>query len=542
MNYREKTWMKIPDPVPPEQIRGEYHADIVILGGGHAGTAVALAALEAGATVILLEQQTEAGFRAFGAQFGALNSKFAQERGAPVYDPLDFMEDYLHRSLNRANPFLIRQYAHHSGETLDWMLAHLPESIRDRVRLFMGRMPKHYSGLSNGFRTFLGTAMFPNVEPNGTIPPGPPLSLTPSVKALHKQIIDLGGTIRYGLSCHDLIMENGAVVGAIGRNYKHEYWRFLAGKGVVLATGDFSGNKEMVMDQLQELAELTDYGARYPFVPGGRKGAGIQLGLLAGGQMEPGPKGGMWACVRGGGGPMDGSACLRLNCNGERFTNEGIYGYWGAGLQGARQPDGPIVTLWDANWREELEYQAMDHTNVDLGDPLTMELRTLQMEEAAQKGCCDTGGLPPGRAAAPNLLFAAQSLPELADKLGYSGQARTVFLEEVRRYNQLCALGRDEDFCKDPNLLHPIVSPPFFGYREETPAVGTLMVTVCGLVVDRWQQVLDSGGQPIQGLYATGNCSGGRFPMMYTTPISGISIGMAYTLGRVLGTHLAQQK
>ena len=63
------------------------------------------------------------------------------------------------------------------------------------------------------------------------------------------------------------------------------------------------------------------------------------------------------------------------------YTNEGIMGYWGAGLQGARQPKGAIYTVWDSNWREELEYQTLDHTALEPSgaDMITRQLR--QVEE-----------------------------------------------------------------------------------------------------------------------------------------------------------------
>jgi predicted oxidoreductase len=73
--------------------------------------------------------------------------------------------------------------------------------------------------------------------------------------------------------------------------------------------------------------------------------------------------------------------------------------------------------------------------------------------------------------------------------------------------------------------------------------VGFLMVTVCGLVVDEHQQVIaKADDEPIPGLYATGNCSGERFPILYTTPVAGVSIGIAITLGRIVGDYVARNK
>ena len=45
--------------------------------------------------------------------------------------------------------------------------------------------------------------------------------------------------------------------------------------------------------------------------------------------------------------------------------------------------------------------------------------------------------------------------------------------------------------------------------------------------------------EPIAGLYATGNCCGGRFGFQYTTSIPGQSISIAQTLGREVGYTVA---
>ena len=47
------------------------------------------------------------------------------------------------------------------------------------------------------------------------------------------------------------------------------------------------------------------------------------------------------------------------------------------------------------------------------------------------------------------------------------------------------------------------------------------------------------GFEPIKGLFACGNNSGGRFPMGYNGIMNGVSIGMCLTLGYTLGEYLA---
>jgi len=53
---REK-WAVKPETLSPDQAEMIYEADIVVIGAGHAGTCAARAAAEAGARVIVLEQQ-----------------------------------------------------------------------------------------------------------------------------------------------------------------------------------------------------------------------------------------------------------------------------------------------------------------------------------------------------------------------------------------------------------------------------------------------------------------------------------------------------
>ena len=149
---------------------------------------------------------------------------------------------------------------------------------------------------------------------------------------------------------------------------------------------------------------------------------------------------------------------------------------------------------------------------------------------------------PPGAKKGPsNYLACADTIETLADRLGVTGSDRENFIASVARYNELAHKGKDEDFAKDPRQLHPIEKPPFYAFCENERKVGFLMVTVAGLVVDEHQQVVSrTDDEPIPGLFATGNCSGERFPIMYTTPVAGVSIGIAITLGRIVGDYVAR--
>ena len=136
--------------------------------------------------------------------------------------------------------------------------------------------------------------------------------------------------------------------------------------------------------------------------------------------------------------------------------------------------------------------------------------------------------------------WAANTLEELFQYMGLTETQQAAFKAEIEKYNTYCANGDDEDFGRDPKMLLSVTKPPFYGMysAEEKPMVGT--VTLNGLVIDEDQKVLDANYNPIVGLYATGNNSGGRFAVQYSTPMPGLTLGMAMTLGRVLGKELAE--
>jgi len=119
-------------------------------------------------------------------------------------------------------------------------------------------------------------------------------------------------------------------------------------------------------------------------------------------------------------------------------------------------------------------------------------------------------------------------------------------MAEIKRYNELCEKGVDEDFGKDPRILKvtALKDPLFYATVGTYKGVGTFglsagMGATSGLDTDAEGRVLDSNFKPIKGLYAAGNNAGGRFCTIYQSPIAGVSIGMALTEGFMLGERLA---
>lgn len=143
------------------------------------------------------------------------------------------------------------------------------------------------------------------------------------------------------------------------------------------------------------------------------------------------------------------------------------------------------------------------------------------------------------------IVTTAESLAELAEKIGVPAAN----LEEtVRHFNDMAAKGKDEDFAKGdsaydryygdpankPNpCLGPLEKPPFYAFRLVPGDLGTKG----GVVTDANARVLDADGNPIPGLYATGNNSASVMGHDYAG--AGATIGPAIVFGYLAAKHIA---
>ena len=138
-----------------------------------------------------------------------------------------------------------------------------------------------------------------------------------------------------------------------------------------------------------------------------------------------------------------------------------------------------------------------------------------------------------------DVVAKGETIEELADNLGLTGEVRENFIASVNRYNEVCEAGRDDDFRRAAEGLFPVKEGPVYAVKT-TPTIGSTMVTMGGLLTDGEQNVIDANMDPIPGLYASGNTCGRRFGNEYFTPIPGISLGMAIVLGRECGKSVAK--
>ena len=518
----------------PEEIRDTdavMQAGIVIIGAGHAGTCAARAAAERGASVIVIEQQDRKKQWVLGVgEIGHINSRWQRKRGIAPVDIDEFVQDWQTRTGNRSSYRLIRRYAQNCGACFDWLLeGTLTEEEQEGIHAMMHPASPNYPRTLNGFHSYPGTPRM-----------GMEL-MTKAVKKSQEIAEKNGARFLFAARALQLVREGDRVTGVIARGRDGTLVRIDASKGVVLAAGDYSRNEAMCRDLLAESADLIDAG---DWSGHGWDGSGILMGLWAGGRLEPRPHAGQGGNYSFPGFDLIGSAAtLRVNCHGKRYSDEGFGTHVLAALPGARQPNGMLWGIFDDNIEDQLTFQQINHGAFDYSDP--RELEKLRRHLAAARENMGRRYDYRDKAGDVRPLYCAMTLEELAACLFEKEEERETFLSETARYNELCSRGKDEDFGKDPHLLYPIRKAPFYacGNRKDSEKPFgqslKLLVTVSGLMIDENQQVLGRDFEPIPGLYASGNCSGGRFGFQYTTSVPGQSISMAQTLGRELGYYLA---
>ena len=127
----------------------------------------------------------------------------------------------------------------------------------------------------------------------------------------------------------------------------------------------------------------------------------------------------------------------------------------------------------------------------------------------------------------------ADTLEELAEKLNIPVDN---FVASVQRYNELCAKGVDEDYGKEAHRMTPVDTAPFYGVRT----CAWHLTTLNGVRINTDMQVIREDGTAIEGLYATGDATGGFFATTYPNLFTGLACGRTMTFGRRAAKRVAE--
>lgn len=167
------------------------------------------------------------------------------------------------------------------------------------------------------------------------------------------------------------------------------------------------------------------------------------------------------------------------------------------------QPCRESVCIWGANYAEDAApwHTFGQHNGDDPVDPATI---VQGWEDDVAAGTC----------------FKCDTVEELAEQLGLPVEQTVATVE---RYNELCDLGRDEDFFKKAKYMVRI-DPPCYSAYNGAPQFYTVLG---GLRTNTNMQVCDDDDEPIPGLYNVGTMVGDFFANIYTFRIQGIPMAPA---------------
>ncbi|WP_261433756.1 FAD-dependent oxidoreductase [Berryella wangjianweii] len=471
----------VADDIHDDEITAEHEVDVVICGLGPAGDAAALRCAERGLRTVAVEKQTRGNYNS--ATIGGVDSRVHKHWGME-YDLDEWMADAMTDCAFQGDMALYRHFLAASGEAVDWYLDHFDNKNLDDYPLTFaaGDFP-HFrdqydpTALGRSWNTSINLPYKPADLPD----------------LLAKMITAAGAQIRFETPACKLTVEDGRVTGVIVKG-SQGYERYRCAKGVVLATGGYEWNEQMLKERCRPRG-----------VPGawltgamGNTGDGHRMGLEAGAAEDDFPQAIMLD-------PEQLMPYLRVNKLGRRFTPEyETYGHLAEAIQA--QPgafdfyvvDSALPQKIDKIWTPSSSCYGPKQVWVD---------------------------------AAMRTELVADTLEELAAKMDVPTEE---FVATIQRWNEMAQAGKDTDFNFPGHMMMTIDAPPYYATKEFADG----LCTAGGLLVNESCQVLNRDRTPIDGLYAAGLTSGGMFYNTYPHNLNCLSHTrnclMGYTIGNVL--------
>ena len=493
-------------PIPE---KWDMEADVIVVGSGPTGLPAAIAAIEKGSSVIVLEQLKEVG------GCGVINGGILHIGGGTRVQKLNGIQDspdlmfkrlsnYKDHHNKRSDHSILRVFCDYNPGTLDWLEA---RGVRFLDSIIGGgamdslhqRHPYHnvwWDKEGPGRLSKYGDSFTSGA---GVIKPLEAYAKSKGVKIIleHKmtKIIRKEGT-------------SGRVLGVEAQTGNKKLF-FRAKKGVILGTGSWKGNKflrKLFDSRITEDFEATGV----PFV--NPDGSGIVAGLEAGAILISDR--------------ANDSALFRrmFGTKHYNFPLNSPYGAPGLAMAGSRWGD--LIFINKAGKRFFKEEDIASNGEYSFFDAFFAQeghvLWTIFDDKAAKKNKWDIA--PP--VTEKDCAFSATTLPELAKRIQVPGDALS---ETVQKYNTYMDAGKDLDFEKPKSLLKSkIENPPFYA------AWVSLFVhdTCGGLAINARSQVLDIYGKVIPGLYAGGETAGG---------LEFVGMNRGIILGRIAGENAAAE-
>ena len=492
----------------------EETVDVVVVGAGGAGMTAAITATDAGKKVIVVESQPIAGGNSVRST-GGMNAaktpyqdknefkeaagvektlataaeKFAdnetitalaatvksqwdayQANPQGYFDSVELMElDTLIGGKGKNNPELVKTLAENSAAAIEW-LASIGAEVKN-VGAFGGASVKriHRPVNADGKVTAVGAYIVPILE---------------------KNLQDRNVQFLFDTTANEIIMKDGKAVG-IKATGKDGHKVTINAKSVVIATGGFGANAEMVEKYKPELKGFATTNAE------GAQGQGIDMATAVGAatvdmdQIQIHPTvhieedGNAHLITEG----LRGDGAILVNTEGKRFYDE---------VSTRDKVSAAIIAQ-----PEKSAWLIVDQSMVD--------------KSAVIAGYIKSGYTVTGA-----------TYEELAKAMGVD---EATFVSTMNTWNQAVEAKSDAEFNRT-SFANPLTAAPYYAIKI-TPAVHH---TMGGIVINPKAEVLNEKGEVISGLFAAGEVTGG---VHGANRLGGNAVADFVVFGRISGQSAA---
>ena len=517
----ETDWLGKEPDIDEAAITETIDTDIVIVGAGNGGMFAAAYAAANGLNFRVIEQNSAV--QDTRHWYGAIDSAAAKEAGAPATDKAKLLSEISRYASGKCDQRVVKTWINESAAMHDFMRSILEDQFGWTCEFTSGAEAAWPAENAEHNTDYLYPVQEHNYRQSESE------SGLQRNEALQQYIEELGYRIDFKTSLAKLEKDaDGRITGIIAQSTEDDHFiRYNANDGVLLACGGFPGNPYM-MEQLDPLGTSVTTACSYS---PSDKGYGIRAAVWAGANLDkeaapmlfdrgivaPGVDAGYVESENSFGGKAfpgeikqynpGTQPFLKVNRNGERFANESSP-YNDIVYAAAHQPGRVYAQICDANILEDVKRFHTIGCSAQTRNAGAEYLQK-QMDNAEEKGC----------------FFKADTIEELADKLGFTGEAKDTFLATVDRYNELYDQQNDEDFGKPAYRLSAIRKAPFYGCWLGA----SLLCTEQGIAINEKGQALDNDNKPMPGLYVTGDMSGSFFANNYPCLMAGVAMGRTLT-------------
>ncbi len=517
-------WLGEAPEIAESDIVETRECELLIVGAGNGGMSAAASAAELGMDFIIAEKGSVVGQTRHW--LGAVNSKYCEAAGVSD-DKGKLLNELVRYASGKCDPRVWKVWIDESASMVDWLDELLTEAGMTCALDANNQDP------TGGTYYYIP---FTEHYYSGNDAEGNKLVRN---EIFERYINSLGYKVSYETTLVKLEQdESGRVTGAIFQT-ADGYVRINASYGVLLTTGGYPANPAMC----KALSPIIDRVVTLSYYNTNDTGDGIKAAMWIGAQkdedpapmlfnrglVKPGESAG-YVSTEGTGTfagvgkqyNIGSQPFLKVARDGRRYGNESTpYDF---DLNTAAEKEGGVFCqVFDNNAREDIARFNTIGCSRQIQQQLAAKPDITLEEFFADK--IEEG-----------TILMADTIEELADKLGFEGDAKETFLAEVAHYNDLYDAQEDSDFGKEAYRLSELRNPPFFGGWYG----GSFLTTVDGLRINEEMQVINTEDKVIEGLYAAGDCSGSLFGNNYPEYVVACACGRTVTFGRHVARHVAE--